>query len=479
MIAIMATTTVFFPLTGENSKLDIVWLYPSFLLGGDAEPVAAAPAPPPREEQALSPSMRELPQKAATPPQEPAEDAVETERAEPARQPSPPPPVAAPPKPEAVAAAPETAEPEPESETEPEMTLPPATPQQTAIKPETPAPASEIKKAEAKKEIVIPPPAPPVQTAKAEAKPVVKEPVKVTTPPRETPPPVKQEKAVAKEVIPPPVKTEAKAPEVTKPAPVPVSVTNQPREPVARTEIRRESMHDRTAKNVASEKPATTSSTDVKSALTPVQAPLKKESGPGPAIVQKKVEPLPVAKTVINDKPSENGSGKTGGAKGIMVPPLIGDLKLVITAPPEALKGIKITVRFWEYPKTRHNRPMTKGDARQVQTLTPVTAKQSENSLAAVIETSREGIYEFRNITETTSAATADFKVRIYESSPRAKLKSAGSRRISDKGSITKIMMPEGILWDDETAFSGSMEDSESITRFNSDTGLVWKEYRE
>ena len=51
MFAIMATTTVFFPMTGENSKLDIVWLYPSFLLGGDAEPDAALPATPPREQR--------------------------------------------------------------------------------------------------------------------------------------------------------------------------------------------------------------------------------------------------------------------------------------------------------------------------------------------------------------------------------------------------------------------------------------------
>jgi len=37
--------------------------------------------------------------------------------------------------------------------------------------------------------------------------------------------------------------------------------------------------------------------------------------------------------------------------------------------------------------------------------------------------------------------------------------------------------MPEGILWEDEAAFSGSMEDSEGVTKFNSETGLLWKEY--
>jgi len=39
--------------------------------------------------------------------------------------------------------------------------------------------------------------------------------------------------------------------------------------------------------------------------------------------------------------------------------------------------------------------------------------------------------------------------------------------------------MPDAILWDDESAFSGSMEDSNSVTKFNSETGLVWKEYND
>jgi len=38
--------------------------------------------------------------------------------------------------------------------------------------------------------------------------------------------------------------------------------------------------------------------------------------------------------------------------------------------------------------------------------------------------------------------------------------------------------MPEGILWDDDSSFSGNMEDSESITKFNAETGVVWREYK-
>jgi hypothetical protein len=39
--------------------------------------------------------------------------------------------------------------------------------------------------------------------------------------------------------------------------------------------------------------------------------------------------------------------------------------------------------------------------------------------------------------------------------------------------------MPDAILWEDESAFTGSMQDSAGVTKFNSETGLIWKEYGE
>ena len=43
---------------------------------------------------------------------------------------------------------------------------------------------------------------------------------------------------------------------------------------------------------------------------------------------------------------------------------------------------------------------------------------------------------------------------------------------------IARLLMPEGILWEEDSSFSGTIEDSDSVTKFNSDSGLVWKEYR-
>jgi hypothetical protein len=74
---------------------------------------------------------------------------------------------------------------------------------------------------------------------------------------------------------------------------------------------------------------------------------------------------------------------------------------------------------------------------------------------------SLEGIYEFRNISETADTTEADFRIIIHENSPKPKTKPVGTHKISARGSIAKVMMPEGILWDDETAFSGSLKTGE------------------
>jgi hypothetical protein len=213
--------------------------------------------------------------------------------------------------------------------------------------------------------------------------------------------------------------------------------------------------------------------------LQPALAPVNSAYGQGPATLQKRADSSPAARAIANEKPLEQISGKIVGTKGIIEPPLAGDLKLEVTANPDALKGIRITVTFREFPKERRNRPMPKGEASRFQTLAPKIAKTAGNTLAFVIVSSQEGIYEFRNMTETADNAEADFRVIIHENSSRSKTKPVGTRKINARGSVAKIMMPEGILWDDEAAFSGSLEDSESITKFNTETGLNWKEYKE
>jgi hypothetical protein len=42
-----------------------------------------------------------------------------------------------------------------------------------------------------------------------------------------------------------------------------------------------------------------------------------------------------------------------------------------------------------------------------------------------------------------------------------------------------RFLMPEALFWDDTDRFSGSIEDSRSVTKFRYETGLTWKEEKE
>lgn len=198
-----------------------------------------------------------------------------------------------------------------------------------------------------------------------------------------------------------------------------------------------------------------------------------------PAFKQMKAEKSAAAKTSKNEKHEEQTSDRSGRAHEIIAPTVAGELKLEISAPPETLKDIRISVLFREHPKAQHNWPMSKSDAMQVQTLVLKLVKPAENLLIAVIETARDGIYDFIYTSETLNASEAAIIVKIHDNGTGAQAKAVGKRPVSAKGSIAKVLMPEGILWNDESSFSGSMEDSDSITKFNTDTGLTWKEYRE
>jgi len=176
---------------------------------------------------------------------------------------------------------------------------------------------------------------------------------------------------------------------------------------------------------------------------------------------------------VKNEKPSDRQRpGIAAETKGILIPPIIGDLKLEVTG----ATNLKITAVFKEYLKTRHNRPMTKAEAKRVQ---PVALKHRtrENSIEAVVGTAGEGIYDFIVEPSDDRPVRAVFVVKVHEAGSNAKTRTLGAKTVKEKVVVIKILMPEGILWDDDSYFSGNMEDSESITKYNTDTGVIWKEY--
>jgi hypothetical protein len=160
--------------------------------------------------------------------------------------------------------------------------------------------------------------------------------------------------------------------------------------------------------------------------------------------------------------------------RAIFVPPLSGDLKIVITGG----EDVKVEAVFREFRKARRGRPLTRGEARNTRSVTLKRARTTLNVHETVIEIAEEGVYDLRVRSADGKPVTAAFVLKICESGHGAVTKKLGRRTLPDGALLARILMPEGILWDDEAYFSGSMEDSDSVTRFHTDTGLVWREFR-
>jgi hypothetical protein len=158
----------------------------------------------------------------------------------------------------------------------------------------------------------------------------------------------------------------------------------------------------------------------------------------------------------------------------VLHPPVAGDLKLIITGDID----LKVEVSFKAFPKTRRSKPFTRWEAEKHRNIIPKLIRTRENVHEAVVEVTEEGIYSIMVRVNNGKPGTAGLTLKIRESSPGAKSKNLGSRKIDDLVEVAKVLMPEGVLWNDDSYFTGDMEDADSITKFNSGTGLMWREYK-
>jgi hypothetical protein len=188
------------------------------------------------------------------------------------------------------------------------------------------------------------------------------------------------------------------------------------------------------------------------------------QGGDLPALAVPKSEPAEAL------KPSERLSGN----QGLIIASPRGDLKLVLTGD----TTINLSVRFREYPKKRRNK-VTRSEARKMQTLAPILTRTREDTREAVIVTAREGVYTFSAESKQEKGSRATFTLKLFESGSGEKIAKLGARTVSGKAVLVKVLMPEAIIWDDESAFTGTMEDSDSESKFNTETGLFWKEFHD
>ncbi|HEX9023814.1 MAG TPA: hypothetical protein VF799_08255 [Geobacteraceae bacterium] len=489
LFAILASTTIFHPLPGESDRVDVLWYYPSLSPGHRAAPVerplgtitAVAEKPPLKTRQAPAAIS------AAKAPQPPAARVKTVENRKAADVTPPPPP---PPK---IAVAEQTARPvitvpeeEPETETEPEMVIP------AAIEP-PPEAKSAISKTGKPAEKKVAEPDNNRQAAPKTAPPIPEQ--KKPAPSTSVETPIREAKPASPSSIAEPLRLPAAkgiASPATSVAATPPSAAASP----ATVQAARTRGETGTTREVQPGPAKTTAPSSFPGAAPVPGFPKgveRKETAaalrgaPRPAAIAgaakgpaagKEVKAAPAAKTAPEAKHSEKKQFGAAEGKGIFFPPVTGDLKLEISGKDELLQELKVVVLFREYPKARRNRPLSRAEFKRARTLTPRVVRSGESSRQAVIEVTGEGIYEFMVESAAEQPEATAFTLKLYEKSSRARTKPLGSRRIAHSESVVKVLMPEGILWSEDAAFSGSIEDSDSVTKFNTENGLLWKEYK-
>jgi transposase-like protein len=156
------------------------------------------------------------------------------------------------------------------------------------------------------------------------------------------------------------------------------------------------------------------------------------------------------------------------------------DIRMELTAERNLPTGFGISISFKEYASSRRNEPLTEYESANLKKVTPKIISLRSNALIVAVENASEGVYDFViDCNECgISPVMIDINMKLSGDRKRGKTYTERKIRVSDKKMILKILMPEGIRWDDVEYFDGNIESFESITRYNKNDNLVWREFK-
>ncbi len=196
---------------------------------------------------------------------------------------------------------------------------------------------------------------------------------------------------------------------------------------------------------------------------------------------------------------SENGAGGEEQV-GAMTPATVktGHEKTVMGFPlPDAffLKDIKIQVslRGTEMPEVSRRlleRPLTDGTWSETADNHDVAVKEETEDIAIGGRVSTEkmfsvakagkGIYTFVMENKGEKPYEADMAFVLYGGEKGERIKTYKDLMLLPGAALRfRFVLPQAVFWDDEDRFTGSIEDSNYITKFNYNSGLVWKEKKD
>lgn len=107
--------------------------------------------------------------------------------------------------------------------------------------------------------------------------------------------------------------------------------------------------------------------------------------------------------------------------------------------------------------------------------MSPAEAGRIKRSFS--VENADKGVYTFVMENKEDKVLEAALSFSFYKGGHRERTKKYDAVKVAADGATKfKFLFPDMIFWDDEDAFTGSIEDSDSLTKFNPERGLLWKE---
>jgi hypothetical protein len=184
-------------------------------------------------------------------------------------------------------------------------------------------------------------------------------------------------------------------------------------------------------------------------------------------IAPSREERHPVVSVVKNDSPPAFGMP---AAEALVRK----DIRIEVSEENPLMGGIRIDL-------LRKRHPMSKAGRRskKEQVVDAIKAISVHKRIFSVVN-AEKGIYTFTIKNEGTNQHEVDIIFRLYEGDEKERVKNYSTvKLLPDDRLAFKFIIPETIFWDDDDYFSGSIEDSDYITKFNDETDFIWKEKRD
>lgn len=150
------------------------------------------------------------------------------------------------------------------------------------------------------------------------------------------------------------------------------------------------------------------------------------------------------------------------------------DIKIEVSLTKERLAGIQATLHRRPHPsRAEYGNPVQ-------QSVELSQDLGTSGKPIFFVEKAEKGLYTFVIENTGENMQRTSFVIHLLEGKKGARNRTFEAVSLQPQSRFAvKFILPEAIFWDDESYFTGTIESSDSITKFNDATGIVWKEEKE